>query len=85
MHFQVMLIGCLSIDVNLDGVALVITRSNDRTLSLLDLKMKAYVETMVDHNNQIWYVAFFSPISGTGDLVCEWVEYLLIRTYFCIC
>ncbi len=54
----------LSVDVSPDGAALV-TGSSDRTVRLWDLKMRAAVQTMTDHTDQVWSVAFRPP-GGDG-------------------
>ncbi|KAK4746816.1 hypothetical protein SAY87_025853 [Trapa incisa] len=50
----------LSIDVAPDGVAIA-TGSSDRTVRLWDLGMRAAIQTMSSHNDQVWAVAFRPP------------------------
>lgn len=54
----------LSVDASPDGAA-VATGSSDRTVRLWDLKMRAAVQTMTNHTDQVWAVAFRPP-GGTG-------------------
>ncbi|XP_030953022.1 WD repeat-containing protein VIP3 [Quercus lobata] len=54
----------LSLDVSPDGQALA-TGSSDRTVRLWDLNMRAAVQTMSNHTDQVWGVAFRPP-GGTG-------------------
>jgi len=54
----------LSVDISPDGVA-VASGSSDKTVRLWDLKMRASVQTMTDHTDQVWAVAF-RPSSGEG-------------------
>ncbi|KAF6164763.1 hypothetical protein GIB67_041015 [Kingdonia uniflora] len=55
----------LSLDVSPDGAALA-TGSSDRTVRLWDLSMRASVQTMTNHNDQVWGVAFRPPGSDGG-------------------
>lgn len=50
----------LSMDVSPDGTALA-TGSSDRTVRLWDLSMRAAVQTMSSHKDQVWGVAFRPP------------------------
>ncbi|KAL4202243.1 hypothetical protein AMTRI_Chr02g220120 [Amborella trichopoda] len=54
----------LSVDASPDGVA-VASGSSDRTVRLWDLSMRAAVQTMSSHGDQVWGVAFRPP-GGTG-------------------
>ncbi|KAK9131307.1 hypothetical protein Sjap_011794 [Stephania japonica] len=54
----------LSLDVSPDGAA-VASGSSDRTVRLWDLNMRAAVQTMSNHTDQVWGVAFRPP-GGTG-------------------
>lgn len=54
----------LCVDASPDGAA-VATGSSDRTVRLWDLKMRAAVQTMTNHTDQVWAVAFRPP-GGTG-------------------
>lgn len=54
----------LSVDASPDGAAIV-TCSSDRTVRLWDLKMRASVQTMKTHTDQVWGVAF-RPLGGTA-------------------
>ncbi|KAF8006034.1 hypothetical protein BT93_K0352 [Corymbia citriodora subsp. variegata] len=54
----------LSVDVSPDGAAIA-TGSSDRTVRLWDLNMRAAVQTMSNHSDQVWGVAF-RPMAGTG-------------------
>ncbi|GMY36355.1 WD repeat-containing protein VIP3 [Fagus crenata] len=54
----------LSLDVSPDGAALA-TGSSDRTVRLWDVTMRAAVQTMSNHTDQVWGVAFRPP-GGTG-------------------
>lgn len=54
----------LSIDVSPDGMA-VATGSSDRTVRLWDINTRASVQTMSNHSDQVWAVAFRPP-GGTG-------------------
>ncbi len=47
----------MSIDVSHDGYCLA-TGSSDRTIQLWDLKMESVVQTLTDHNDQVWLVVF---------------------------
>lgn len=50
----------LSLDVSPDGGALA-TGSSDKTVRLWDLGMRAAVQTMSNHSDQVWGVAFRPP------------------------
>lgn len=54
----------LSLDVSPDGQAIA-TGSSDGTVKLWDLNMRAAVQTMSNHKNQVWGVAF-RPTEGPG-------------------
>ncbi|CAN1340164.1 WD repeat-containing protein VIP3 [Linum perenne] len=54
----------LSVDASPDGAAIA-TGSSDRTVRLWDLSMRAAVQTMSNHTDQVWAVAFRPP-GGTG-------------------
>lgn len=54
----------LSLDASPDGAAIA-TGSSDRTVKLWDLSMRAAVQTMSNHTDQVWGVAFRPP-GGTG-------------------
>lgn len=54
----------LSVDASPDGAAIA-TGSSDRTVRLWDLNMRAAVQTMSNHSDQVWGVAFRPP-GGTG-------------------
>jgi WD repeat-containing protein 61 len=54
----------LSIDASPDGLA-VATGSSDRTVRLWDLNMRTSVQTMSNHSDQVWAVAFRPP-GGAG-------------------
>uniref|UniRef100_A0A1D1YZ94 WD repeat-containing protein 61 n=2 Tax=Anthurium amnicola TaxID=1678845 RepID=A0A1D1YZ94_9ARAE len=54
----------LSVDASPDGAA-VATGSSDRTVRLWDLGMRAAVQTMSNHTDLVWGVAFRPP-GGTG-------------------
>ncbi|KAG0466691.1 hypothetical protein HPP92_018271 [Vanilla planifolia] len=54
----------LSVDASPDGAAIA-TGSSDRTVRLWDLSMRASVQTMTSHADQVWGVAFRAP-GGTG-------------------
>ncbi|KAJ6832510.1 WD repeat-containing protein VIP3 [Iris pallida] len=54
----------LSIDASPDGSAIA-TGSSDRTVRLWDVGMRASVQTMTNHSDQVWGVAFRPP-GGTG-------------------
>lgn len=57
----------LSVDVAPDGAAIA-TGSSDQTVRLWDLSMRAAVQTMRSHNDQVWAVAFRSSGSSSrGD------------------
>lgn len=49
----------LSVDVSPDGAAIA-TGSSDRTVRLWDLSMRAAVQTMSNHTDQVWGVTFLS-------------------------
>ncbi|KAJ9183780.1 hypothetical protein P3X46_007591 [Hevea brasiliensis] len=53
-----------SVDASPDGAAIA-TGSSDRTVMLCDLNMRAAVQTMSNHADQVWGVAFRPP-GGTG-------------------
>ncbi|GLJ49574.1 hypothetical protein SUGI_1051400 [Cryptomeria japonica] len=55
----------LSIDVSPDGQAIA-SGSSDRTVRLWDLSMRASVQTMTNHTDQVWGVAFRPP--GAQDV-----------------
>ncbi|WMV38326.1 hypothetical protein MTR67_031711 [Solanum verrucosum] len=50
----------LSVDVSPDGAA-VATGSSDKTVKLWDLKMRAATQTLTNHTDQVWSVAFGPP------------------------
>ncbi|TMW86554.1 hypothetical protein EJD97_021228 [Solanum chilense] len=50
----------LSVDVSPDGAA-VATGSSDKTIKLWDLKMRAATQTLTNHTDQVWSVAFGPP------------------------
>eukprot|EP00250_Pteridium_aquilinum_P028251 c36847_g1_i1 orf=109-1074(+) len=54
----------LSVDASPEGSALA-TGSSDRTVRLWDLSMRASVQTVTDHTDQVWGVAFRPP-GGEG-------------------
>ncbi|KAI8565384.1 hypothetical protein RHMOL_Rhmol03G0254600 [Rhododendron molle] len=54
----------LSVDVSPDGAAIA-TGSSDKTVKLWDLKMRTAVQSLTNHTDQVWAVAFRPP-SGTG-------------------
>uniref|UniRef100_A0A0C9S4R3 TSA: Wollemia nobilis Ref_Wollemi_Transcript_22636_1472 transcribed RNA sequence n=1 Tax=Wollemia nobilis TaxID=56998 RepID=A0A0C9S4R3_9CONI len=54
----------LSIDANPDSTAIA-SGSSDRTVRLWDLSMRASVQTMTNHTDQVWGVAFRPP-GGQG-------------------
>lgn len=54
----------LSVDASPDGAAIA-TGSSDRTVKLWDLKMRAAVQSMTNHTDQVWAVAFGS-LGGSG-------------------
>ncbi|GAB2223372.1 hypothetical protein Droror1_Dr00017513 [Drosera rotundifolia] len=54
----------LSVDPSPDGAAIA-TGSSDHTVKLWDLNMRAAVQTMSNHKDQVWGVAF-RPLSGSG-------------------
>lgn len=54
----------LSVDVSPDGLALA-TGSSDRTVRLWELSTRASVQTITDHTDQVWGVAFRPP-GGEG-------------------
>ncbi|KAK1280833.1 Anaphase-promoting complex subunit 4 [Acorus gramineus] len=54
----------LCVDVSPDGAA-VATGSSDRTVRLWDLSMRAAAQTMTNHSDQVWGVAFRPP-GGAG-------------------
>ncbi|KAL2229128.1 WD repeat-containing protein VIP3 [Sesamum indicum] len=51
----------LSVDVSPDGAAIA-TGSSDKTVRLWDLKMRAATQILTSHNDQVWAVAFGSPL-----------------------
>lgn len=53
----------LNVDVSPDGTPLA-TGSSDRTVMLWDLSMRASIQTMKNHNDQVWGVAF-KPQGGS--------------------
>ncbi|GAV72975.1 WD40 domain-containing protein [Cephalotus follicularis] len=52
----------LSVDASPDGLAIA-TGSSDKTVRLWDLKMRQAVQTMSNHSDQVWEVAF-RPTEG---------------------
>ncbi|KAG6588060.1 WD repeat-containing protein VIP3, partial [Cucurbita argyrosperma subsp. sororia] len=57
--------GVLSVDASPDGA--VATGSSDRTVMLWDLQMRAAVQTMIKHSDQVcWGVVAFRPHDGAG-------------------
>lgn len=54
----------LSVDVSPDGAAIA-TGSSDKTVKLWDLKTRTAVQSLTNHTDQVWAVAFRPP-SGTG-------------------
>ncbi|XP_038695520.1 WD repeat-containing protein VIP3-like [Tripterygium wilfordii] len=54
----------LSVDGGPDGLAIA-TGSSDKTVRLWDLNMRAAVQTMTNHSDKVWGVAFWPP-GGTG-------------------
>lgn len=54
----------LSVDASPDGQAIA-TGSGDRTVRLWDLKMRQAVQTLTNHQDEVWGVAFLPP-GGTG-------------------
>uniref|UniRef100_A0A5B7BIB7 Putative WD repeat-containing protein 61 n=1 Tax=Davidia involucrata TaxID=16924 RepID=A0A5B7BIB7_DAVIN len=58
----------LSVDVSPDGEA-VATGSSDRTVRLWDPKMRAATQTLNNHTDQVWAVAF-QPSKGPGVRAC---------------
>lgn len=54
----------LSIDVSPEGLALA-TESSDRTVRLWDVGLRTSMQTMTNHTNQVWGVAFRLP-GGMG-------------------
>ncbi|KAF7148928.1 hypothetical protein RHSIM_Rhsim03G0233600 [Rhododendron simsii] len=57
-------IWALSVDVSPDG-ATIATGSSDKTVKLWDLKMRTAAQSLTNHTDQVWAVAFWPP-SGTG-------------------
>ncbi|KAK4756910.1 hypothetical protein SAY87_007037 [Trapa incisa] len=57
----------LSIHVAPDGAAIA-TASSDRTVRLWDLGMRAAIQTMSSHNDQVWVVSFRAP-GGSSDMI----------------
>ena len=53
-------------DVSPDGAAIA-TGSSDRTVRLWDIGTRAAVQTMSNHADQVWSVAF-GPAGGPGRL-----------------
>ncbi|CAN4096488.1 unnamed protein product [Withania somnifera] len=58
----------LSVDVSPDGAAIA-TGSSDKTVRLWDLKMRAATQTLTNHTDQVWVVAF-GPTSRTDVRSC---------------
>ncbi|MCE3216617.1 WD repeat-containing protein vip3 [Datura stramonium] len=58
----------LSVDVSPDGGAIA-TGSSDKTVRLWDLKMRAATQTLTNHTDQVWAVAF-GPTSRTDVRSC---------------
>ncbi|XP_074571379.1 WD repeat-containing protein VIP3 [Curcuma longa] len=54
----------LSVDASPDGAAIA-TGSSDRTVKLWDISMRSAVQTMANHSDAVWGVAFRPP-GGTG-------------------
>ncbi|PKA63013.1 U4/U6 small nuclear ribonucleoprotein PRP4-like protein [Apostasia shenzhenica] len=54
----------LSVDASPDGAAIA-SGSSDRTVRLWDLSMRTSVQTMTNHLDQVWCVAF-RPLGGAG-------------------
>ncbi|XP_047309194.1 WD repeat-containing protein VIP3 [Impatiens glandulifera] len=52
----------LSVDASPDGLAIV-TGSSDRTVRLWDLNMRSAIQTLSNHSDQVWAVAF-RPMEG---------------------
>ncbi|XP_015059392.1 WD repeat-containing protein VIP3-like [Solanum pennellii] len=58
----------LSVDTSPDGAAIA-TGSSDKTVRLWDLKMRAATQTLTNHTDQVWAVAF-GPTSRTDVRSC---------------
>ncbi|PKA48905.1 U4/U6 small nuclear ribonucleoprotein PRP4-like protein [Apostasia shenzhenica] len=57
----------LSVDASPDGAAIA-TGSSDRTVRLWDLSMRAAVQTMTSHTDQVWCVAFRPPVPPAAGM-----------------
>ncbi|GKU91455.1 hypothetical protein SLEP1_g5327 [Rubroshorea leprosula] len=57
----------LSVDASPDGEAIA-TGSSDKTVRLWDLRMRAALQTMSNHTDQVWGVAFRPGVRAAGRL-----------------
>lgn len=60
----------LSVDVSPDGSALA-TGSSDKTVKLWDLKMRGAIQTLSNHSDQVWSVAFGPRMNGISCLLAS--------------